>query len=99
PRINFIALFVDLRPGQQHLRLDSHQRCCHQDKLAGDFDVQMLHMVHVSQEIFCDLGNGDVVDIQFIPFNEEEQQVKRTLKEGQLDLKIFLSNHTAQIYL
>jgi hypothetical protein len=32
-----------------------------------------------------DLGDGDVIDIQFIPLDEEQQEVKRTFEKGELN--------------
>jgi len=45
-----------------------------------------LHLFDITQEIICDLRNGNIIDIQFISFNKEEQQVKGTfeLRQGYL---------------
>jgi hypothetical protein len=46
--------------------------------------------VHVTEKIFGDLINGDIVNIKLIPFNEEQQQIKRPFEQGQLYFEIFL---------
>jgi hypothetical protein len=38
------------------------------------------------KKIVNDLGNRDIINIQFIPFNKEQEQVERALKLIQLDL-------------
>jgi hypothetical protein len=42
--------------------------------------------VDVLQKIFNDVGDGYIVDIQFVALNEEKQQVERPFKLGQFYL-------------
>jgi hypothetical protein len=79
-RIYFIALLIHLFAGQQHLGFDAHQRGCHDNKFGGNIHAQFIHPVHVTQKIVRDPGNGDVINIQLIPLNEEEQQVERAFE-------------------
>lgn len=44
--------------------------------------------MHVIQKVVRDLRNGDVVDVELIPLDEEQQQIERPLEQGQMDLKI-----------
>ena len=65
-RIDLIALLIQLWPWQQHLGFDPHQGCCNQNKLAGHLHVQLFHLMDIVEEIVCDLGNRNIVDIELI---------------------------------
>jgi len=41
-------------------------------------------MPDVSEEIVRYFGDGNIVNIQFVPFDEKQKQVKRPLELGQL---------------
>jgi hypothetical protein len=38
--------------------------------------------MNIIQEVFGDAGDGDVIDIQFVPFYKEQQQVERPFELG-----------------
>lgn len=42
--------------------------------------------MYVFQEIVDDTGNGDIVNIEFIPFYKKKKEVKGSFKLWQLDL-------------
>ncbi len=42
--------------------------------------------MHIAKEIVGDFCNGDVIDIKFIALNEEQEQVKWTLKSFDLNI-------------
>lgn len=86
PRIDFIALIVELLSWNQHFGFDAHQRADEQDKFAAEFDVQFFRLVNEVEKIVGDFGDGYIVNIQLIPFNEKQQQVEWSLKLIKLDL-------------
>src|SRR5258708_3837992 len=47
-------------------------------------------MVEVIQKIAGDFRDRNIVDVEFVPFNEKEQQIERTFKKGEFNLKMFL---------
>jgi hypothetical protein len=40
----------------------------------------------IIHEIVDDTGDGDIINIQFIPFNKEKQEIKRSFKLGKFYL-------------
>src|SRR5580692_2281006 len=78
--IDLIALLVELFARQQHAGLDAHQGRNKKDKFAGQFDVEVFLRMDKGQKILNDPVYGDIVDIQFIPFDKEEQEIERALK-------------------
>lgn len=71
--------------GEEHGGFDFHQGGGHDEELAGEVDVDAvvagelfdgIEIFHVGMGDMCD---GDVVDIQFIAFDEVEQKVERAL--------------------
>src|SRR5580658_10045029 len=79
-RIDLIALLVELFARQQHAGLDAHQGRNKEDEFAGQFDVEVLLRVDIDQEILNEPVYGNIVDIQFIPFDKEEQEIERALE-------------------
>jgi hypothetical protein len=57
----------------------------HHQEVAGDVDVQpglLLHgaqHLHVGHVRLGDARDGDVVDVQFVPLDQEQQEVKRAV--------------------
>ncbi len=77
------VLVTVLAPGrarQQGARLDLGQHRRHQQVLAGQFDFHSLHQFHVLDVLVGDGGHIDRQDIQILPANQIEQQVKRSLE-------------------
>lgn len=95
--IDFVTLLIQLRPWQEHLGFYPHQRCRHQDEFAGQLNIKGFQVVEVVKKVLRDLGDGNIVDVKLIAFNEEKQQVKGPFKERQLDLEI-LGVHRPQNY-
>src|SRR5258706_15759993 len=91
-RVDLVALFIQLRARQQHFGFDPHQRCGHQDKLAGELNIEALELMEIGQKVVGDLGYRYVVNIQFVAFNEEKKEVKRPFKQRQMDLEIFFQH-------
>src|SRR5690606_28653474 len=73
-------------PWQQHSRLDTHERGDKQDEFTRKLNVQRFLLVNVVEEIVRDARDRNIVNIQLIPFNEEEEKVERTLELRQLYL-------------
>ena len=85
-RIDPIALGIQFFPGQEHLGLDPHQRGNKQYEFAGKLNIQRLLRMDIGQKIIDDLSDRNIINIQFIPLNEEKEEVKWTFKLGQFYL-------------
>ena len=68
-RIFFLALFIDLT-GKQHPTLDVQKCCRHQQKFAHDVHVFRLHLTDIIQILFRDFHDRNIVNIDFIFFNQ-----------------------------
>ena len=42
--------------------------------------------MNIIQEIVNDAGNRNIINIQFIPFNKKQEEIKRSLKLRKFDL-------------
>jgi hypothetical protein len=49
---------------------------CHDKKLTGNIKVEFSHDIKIIEVLTGNFGNGNVVDIQLIFFNEMKKQVK-----------------------
>jgi hypothetical protein len=74
-----------LRPRQQHLRLDVDEGGRHDDELAGDVEVQLLHHLESLEILLRDERDRDVVDADLVLLDEVQQQIERALERLQLD--------------
>ena len=43
--------------------------------------------MNIIQEIIGDLGNGDVVNIQFVPLYKKEHEIEGAFEQGQFDFE------------
>ncbi len=86
-RIFFVALDArgSFRPRQQHLRLDVNQRRGHDEELAGDVQIQLLHQRDRVEILRRDQRDRDVVDVHLVGANEVEQQIERPLEVREPD--------------
>lgn len=75
-RVNVVALIVFIITRQQQSCFDPHQRSSYQNELTRQFNIHRLHLIHVVKEIVGDAGNRDIVNVEFVPFNEKEQQIE-----------------------
>jgi hypothetical protein len=56
--------------------------------------------MNIGQKIIGNLGNRNIVDVQFVTLNKKEQQIKGSLKLGKFYLKGFgISYHRFQKYM
>ena len=67
--------------GQEHPALDLHQRGGHDEKFAGDLEVQLLHRVQDRDVLLRHRLDRDVVDVYLVLADQEEQQVERALED------------------
>src|SRR4029077_20457949 len=74
-----------LRPRQQHLRLDVNQRRGHDEKFAGDVQIQLLHQRDRCEVLRGDERDRDVVDVDLVLPDQVQEQIKRSLEVGQLN--------------
>src|SRR5437868_3974412 len=84
--IDLVALRIQFFSWQQHFCLDAHECAYEQNEFAAEFDIKFVCIVNEIQKIIRDPGNGNIVYIQFITFDEEKQQVKWSFKLVEFDL-------------
>ena len=87
-RVFAVVLFFDrdlLIDGQQLAALDVHERGSHDEKLAGDVEVELAHDLDVLDELRSERGKVDLVDVHFLLLDEIKQQVERTLEDLEFD--------------
>ena len=82
-----VTLFIQYRAREKHFCFISHQGGCYHNELTGQLNIQLFHFLKIVQKIICDFGNGNIIYIKFITFNEEQKQVEWTFKQGQFDLE------------
>jgi hypothetical protein len=80
-----VALGLGGLDRHQHLRLDVDEGRRHHHELAGHVEAELLHHVQVLHVLARDGCDGDVVDVDLLALDEVEQEVERTLEEGQQD--------------
>ena len=64
---------------QQHLRLDVDERRGHVNEIGRDVHVQLLELVEIVEILARDLGDRDVVDVDFLLLDQIEQQIERAV--------------------
>ena len=80
-----VKLFFALNPfrlgtGQQHSRLNFHQRRRHYHKIARQLDIKLFKHFDILEILLGDMGDGYIIYIYLIPANEIQKQVERTCK-------------------
>jgi hypothetical protein len=78
---------------EQHAAFDLHQRRRHDEELAGDLELQVLHRVEDLEVLLGHRLDRDVVDIEFVFAQQEQQQVQRTFEHGEFDAIIGFGDH------
>jgi len=73
---------IQFLAGQEHLGLDPHQGGNKQNEFAAQLNIQFLALVDIIQEVVDNIGDGNIINIQFIPLNKKEQEVKWAFKLG-----------------
>src|SRR5215471_1028501 len=76
-----------LRTRKQHPRLDVNQRRRHDEKLAGDVEIQLLHQLNRVEILLRDERDGNVMDFHRVLLDEMEEQIERSLEVLELDGK------------
>ena len=71
--------------GKEHLALDPHEGCGHDEKLAGDLDVQCLQRAEVFEILLGDPGDRDLPDLDLVLLDQVEEKVKRPRKDLEVD--------------
>ena len=79
--------------GQEHPALDLHERCGHDEELAGYFQVELLHRPQRRHILLGHRLDRDIVDVYLVLADQEKQQVERSLKNLQLDAVIGVRKH------
>ena len=69
---------------QQHFGFDVHQLGGHGHEFAGHFQIQLFHLGQMVQILLQDLGDGDIVDADFVFRDQVEQQIQRPIKRIQM---------------
>lgn len=76
--------------GKQHGGLDLHERCGHDQEIAGHVHIQAVlgksaHGLDVGDVGVGDFGDGNIVNIQLVPLDEIEEQVERSVINWQVN--------------
>ena len=79
--------------GQEQTALNFHQRRCHDKKLTGDIEVELLHALERVDVLAGDGLDGDVVDIQLVLPDEKKQQIERAFEDLKFDAIVGVGNH------
>ena len=69
---------------EQHPRLDVNERRGHENKFARHVNIQLLEHPQVVEVLFGDLGDGDVVDVDFLLADEVKEEVERPFVDFEL---------------
>ena len=62
--------------GQQQLAFNFDQSGCHDQKLAGQFHIDPFNLFEIAKVLVGQLGDGDVVEIDFMALDQKKQQVQ-----------------------
>ena len=73
------GLFV-LFARQQHAALDVQERRRHDEEFTGNIHVLAVHLPDVFQVLVCDLRDRNVVDVDFVFFDQVYEKIQRALK-------------------
>ena len=88
-RIFFLRLLFLRRFWQHHAGLDLKECRRHDQKLAGNLDIEFLRLVQIRHILLCQTGDRDIIDIDLVFINEMHKEIHRPLKGIQFDF-IFL---------
>ena len=83
PRIFLLAVLIHFSR-QEHAGFDVDERRRHHQEFTDNVQILRLHVTYVIEILLRNRHNRNVINIQFILFNQMEQQVQRTLKILQL---------------
>ena len=81
-RIDFFALFVDLRR-KKHFAFNGDQFRCHYHEFAHDVQIFGLHLSDIFQVLVRYLYDRDIENIDLILVDQVQEQVQRTVKHRQ----------------
>ena len=81
-RLFFAGLLVFFA-GQEHAALDIQKGCRHDEELAGDIHILVVHLMNVLQILVRDPGDRDIVYINFVLFDQVHEKVERPLEHRQ----------------
>lgn len=85
--------------GQQGPAFDLHQSSSHDEEFSGHLQLEFLHFVKSGEVLVGDALDGDVVDVDFVFPDQEEQQVERAFKSGDLDRIAVAGDHVTETFL
>jgi len=81
-RVDFLALFVDLRR-KKHFTFNGDQFRCHYHEFAHDVQIFGLHLSDIFQVLVRYLYDRDIENIDLILVDQVQEQVQRTVKHRQ----------------
>ena len=64
---------------QEHLRFDVDERRGHVNEVGRDVHVELLELVEIVEILARDLGDRDVVDVDFLLLDQIEQEIERAV--------------------
>ena len=81
--IPFFTVFI-LVSRKKHAALDIEERSCHDQKLTGDVHVVVFHLPYIFQILIRDRYDRNIIDVDFILFNEVHQKIHGTFEHLKL---------------
>jgi len=70
---------------EKHFGFDVDERGRHVDEFGGDIHIEFLELVEVGEVLGGDYGDGDVMNVHFLLFDEVEEEVERAFEERNRD--------------
>ena len=74
--------------GEEGAALDIHEVGGHDDELGGEFDVEHPEGLDVGEVAGGDFFEGDGVDVEFLLFDEVEEEVEGALEDLEVDFVV-----------
>ena len=84
-RIFFWRLLIDR---QQAAAFQVNEIGRHHDEFAGNLDIQFFECLEIFEVLASDPLNRNVIDIDFVLFDQVKQEIERPLENLKLDLVI-----------
>jgi hypothetical protein len=82
---------------KQHSALDHHQRGGHDEKFAGDIQIEHFHHVQQFHVLRRNSLDGDVVNVHLLLADKIEKKVQWAFKYVEFNFVISLSGHVIQV--
>ena len=81
----FLAGLIILLTGKEHTAFNIQKSRGHDKKFAGHIQILMVHLTDIFEILVCYSGDGNIVNIYFVFFNQVQEKVQRTLEHRELN--------------